>query len=357
MPIEPTELVEMDPDTVHFVKTPASRRGPLLAKAEAEVEEVLTESQAAMLASRRAGERMSAIAKARGEHTDPTYTLSPETDTADADKPSATIDTPQRSGSGHDTPVYDAQTPKPFDSGHDKPNSTINPSGKPYDGAGVNQAEVDAIYASLRKEALGLLEKASLLLSIAEMKAGEDYDTFCKAKYSADDKKKMLAAGKAIKNAKGDPSYPIGDKDDLDKAIKAVGRGGTSHDRIRAYIMKRAKALGALNAVPEGLDTADRCRSRPRSTWPWTPPPPWVKCPAALLGRLRTLKGSSRPGSASPPSSTSCKLRWIVSPWRCRSATPTTKQTCTPSTMRSAPPSTPWASWPAWPSTKRPSPP
>lgn len=71
------------------------------------------------------------------------------------------------------------------------------------------------------------------------------------AKYSADQLRAMLAKGHAIRNDNGDPSYPIGDTEDLDKAIRAVGRGGTGHDTIRAYIIRRAKALGASDKIPD----------------------------------------------------------------------------------------------------------
>lgn len=82
-------------------------------------------------------------------------------------------------------------------------------------------------------------------------KALAEYDAVIKAKYSAEDKRKMLSQGHAIKNENGDPSYPIGDKDDLGKAIRAVGRGGKDHDRIRAYVIRRAKALGAASEIPD----------------------------------------------------------------------------------------------------------
>ena len=72
-----------------------------------------------------------------------------------------------------------------------------------------------------------------------------------KAKYDAETLRQMLSDGHAIENSSGDPSYPIGDKDDLEKAIHAVGRGGGDHDKIRAYIIRRAKALGASDRVPD----------------------------------------------------------------------------------------------------------
>lgn len=70
-------------------------------------------------------------------------------------------------------------------------------------------------------------------------------------KYSADQLRAMLAKGHAIKNDQGEPSYPIGDTADLGKAIKAVGRGGAGHDTIRAYIIRRAKALGKSDMIPD----------------------------------------------------------------------------------------------------------
>lgn len=77
-------------------------------------------------------------------------------------------------------------------------------------------------------------------------------DDLLKVKYTAEQLRQMLKDGKAFKNPDGEPSYPIGDKDDLDKAISAVGRGKGDHDAIRAYIIKRAKALGASDMIPDG---------------------------------------------------------------------------------------------------------
>lgn len=77
-------------------------------------------------------------------------------------------------------------------------------------------------------------------------------DPLEEAKYSADQLRAMLAKGHAIRNDQGEPSYPIGDTEDLAKAIRAVGRGGAGHDKIRAYIIRRAKALGASDKIPDG---------------------------------------------------------------------------------------------------------
>lgn len=102
------------------------------------------------------------------------------------------------------------------------------------------------------KEQAGLDPGMVLLAADPDVdKAGLD-----KAKYTAEQKRQMLADGKAFKNPDGEPSYPIGDKDDLTKAIHAVGRGSGDHDSIRAYIIRRAKALGASDLIPEGWSGA-----------------------------------------------------------------------------------------------------
>lgn len=67
-----------------------------------------------------------------------------------------------------------------------------------------------------------------------------------KAKYSADQLRSMAANGQAMP----DESYPIGDREDLANAIRAVGRGSGSHDAIRRHIIGRARALGASDMIP-----------------------------------------------------------------------------------------------------------
>ena len=69
--------------------------------------------------------------------------------------------------------------------------------------------------------------------------------------YSAKEKRDALAAGEAMPNANGDPSYTIKTKADLRRAIKAVGRGSADHDSIRKHILTRAKALGLEAMVPD----------------------------------------------------------------------------------------------------------
>ncbi len=90
------------------------------------------------------------------------------------------------------------------------------------------------------------------------------------AKYNADQMKDMLAKGHAMKNDAGDASYPIGDVADLQKAIKAVGRGGGSHDAIRRHIIKRAKALGKSDLIPDNWSKSGSNESADSATAPHT---------------------------------------------------------------------------------------
>lgn len=73
------------------------------------------------------------------------------------------------------------------------------------------------------------------------------------AKYSADQLKEMVKKGQAMPPSTpgGTPSYPIADGEDLDKAIKAVGRGAGDHDAIRAHIVKNAKRLKMTDKIPD----------------------------------------------------------------------------------------------------------
>lgn len=73
------------------------------------------------------------------------------------------------------------------------------------------------------------------------------HDAAVKAKYGADDRRDMADSGQAM----DDGSYPVADRADLTRAIKAVGRGGADHDKIRRHIIARAKALGASAEIPD----------------------------------------------------------------------------------------------------------
>jgi hypothetical protein len=72
--------------------------------------------------------------------------------------------------------------------------------------------------------------------------------------------RKLQAQGQALKNASGNPSFPIRNADDLDKAIRAVGRVKPATDearaRVRRYIQARAKALGLSSHIPDSWDSS-----------------------------------------------------------------------------------------------------
>jgi ATP-dependent protease ClpP protease subunit len=70
-------------------------------------------------------------------------------------------------------------------------------------------------------------------------------------KYKQADRDRMAKSGEAMP----DGSYPIADEEDLDNAIRAVGRGGADHDTIRAHIIKRAAALGLSSKVPDNWNS------------------------------------------------------------------------------------------------------
>lgn len=66
--------------------------------------------------------------------------------------------------------------------------------------------------------------------------------------FTAEQRQEMARSGEALT----DGSYPIPDREYLERAIHAVGRGkNNSHGAIRAHIVKRAKALGAESLLPD----------------------------------------------------------------------------------------------------------
>lgn len=70
-------------------------------------------------------------------------------------------------------------------------------------------------------------------------------------KYSDKDREASAEKGHAMP----DGSYPIEDKEDVENAIKAVGRGNADHDAIRKHIIKNAKRLGCSNLIPDNWNS------------------------------------------------------------------------------------------------------
>jgi hypothetical protein len=81
----------------------------------------------------------------------------------------------------------------------------------------------------------------------AAKKIAADAATLGKKDYSDDDRKKMAAEGRAMK----DGSFPINDKDDLKNAVDSYGRS-KNKAAAKRHIIKRAKALGATDMLPDG---------------------------------------------------------------------------------------------------------
>lgn len=73
--------------------------------------------------------------------------------------------------------------------------------------------------------------------------AAEDVE---KKDYSADERKKMAESGEAM----SDGSFPIADKGDLKNAIRLAGNA-SDPAAARRHIIKRAKALGASDMIPD----------------------------------------------------------------------------------------------------------
>lgn len=69
-----------------------------------------------------------------------------------------------------------------------------------------------------------------------------------------DARRDLAARGKAMPDPKGSGGrFPIRNRADLEKAIKAVGRakgGESGRQAVRRFIIGRARALGLSNLIP-----------------------------------------------------------------------------------------------------------
>lgn len=70
--------------------------------------------------------------------------------------------------------------------------------------------------------------------------------------HNAEARQRLLKQNKAMPNpGDGPPRFPINDEADLRKAIKLAGNASGDPSKVRAFIIKRAKALGRLDLVPD----------------------------------------------------------------------------------------------------------
>lgn len=112
---------------------------------------------------------------------------------------------------------------------------------------GVPDTGVVVSSPSLLLKLDGLPVTEDMLRGLVDERVSEQLGALDKTDLSAAGRRKAAASGAAMP----DGSYPIKTKSDLRKAIKAVGRGNADHDKIRAHIVKRAKALGLEAMVPD----------------------------------------------------------------------------------------------------------
>ena len=70
------------------------------------------------------------------------------------------------------------------------------------------------------------------------------------ADFTAQQRRDLAKSGQAMSSG----SFPIRNRADLANAIRAVGRakGATAgHNLVRRYIIRRARALGAVDMIPD----------------------------------------------------------------------------------------------------------
>jgi HK97 family phage prohead protease len=71
--------------------------------------------------------------------------------------------------------------------------------------------------------------------------------------------------GKAFKNPDGHYSFSIESNADLLNAIKAVGRSGADHDKLRKWIIAQAKKLGSSDLIPDSWNSDGTIRTGSRA--------------------------------------------------------------------------------------------
>ena len=106
-------------------------------------------------------------------------------------------------------------------------------------------SEYEARIKNVGSEKMSVIDKIKHLLSADETLENVEYFR----KFTAEQRKELAKEGKALP----DGSYPIVTKQDLQNAIQAYGRGG-SKAQVKKHIIKRAKALGASDMLPENWD-------------------------------------------------------------------------------------------------------
>lgn len=110
------------------------------------------------------------------------------------------------------------------------------------------EAAKDAAAKAAAAPALEVLSEITKALDKREGKSAEETPAPAeveKTDYNSKDRKKMAGTGEAMK----DGSFPIKTAQDVKNAVKDWGRTG-SKSSVKRHIIRRAKAIGATNALP-----------------------------------------------------------------------------------------------------------
>jgi hypothetical protein len=131
----------------------------------------------------------------------------------------------------------------------------------------------------------GLAVDEDTIRGLVDARVTEQLTTLGKADLSAAGRREAASSGAAMP----DGSYPIKTKADLRKAIKAVGRGGADHDKIRKHIIQRAKALGLEAMVPDNWNSDGSLKTAAKADAPDPPDPEIVEKAESILRDVRAL--------------------------------------------------------------------
>jgi hypothetical protein len=127
---------------------------------------------------------------------------------------------------------------------------------KERDAAAVLAADLEAVTSHDDYRSIVLSQGTAMIKALFPddaMRAVAETHGLAKADYSSDERGEMAKSGEA----EDDGSYPVKTKADLEHAIEAYGRS-KDKAKTKAHIEKRAKALGATDALPEDWDGATK---------------------------------------------------------------------------------------------------
>lgn len=79
--------------------------------------------------------------------------------------------------------------------------------------------------------------------------------------YAAHELAELGAKGQAFGNPDGHWSFPTKTQADWEDAKEAVGRSGTSHNKVRAYLIGRAREMGLTHLIPPDWSPSGALRS------------------------------------------------------------------------------------------------